>query len=493
VAPDLVLATAPLGHGQRAAGGPGPDALVTAAVVVAVRGAGEDEQPAAGAVAAGAVAVRDHLVAAVAHAGGLDGPRIAVVEQLVAQRDGPDQPDHRDGAHQHLLLPGLAGLGGRALLGGERLGGLLACSARSGPGPRPASVAADADTGAARRRTFAIISHPDAGKTTLTEKFLLYSGAVQGAGAVHARGGRRSATAATGWSSSSSAASPSPPPCCSSPTSPHVSQPAGHAGPPRLQRGHLPRADRRRRSGHGARRGEGHRGADAQAVPGLPLAQPADHHVPQQVRPARSRARWSCSTRSSSRSRCGPRPSPGRWASAATSAGSSTVVPGDYIGLTRTARGATEAPRSPTSSTPAAADTVPAGRRTAMDESSSLLRRRRRRLRPAILPGRRVHPLFIGSALTNFGVRTLLDARGRPRAPADRPCLDIDGAPRALDAPFSAFVFKVQANMDPAHRDRIAFARICSGTSSAAWSSPTRAPASDIDHQVRHHRVRPRP
>ncbi|MEX2293843.1 MAG: GTP-binding protein [Acidimicrobiales bacterium] len=47
---------------------------------------------------------------------------------------------------------------------------------------------------AARRRTFAIISHPDAGKTTLTEKFLLYSGAVTEAGAVKARSGRRSAT-----------------------------------------------------------------------------------------------------------------------------------------------------------------------------------------------------------------------------------------------------------------------------------------------------------
>ena len=47
---------------------------------------------------------------------------------------------------------------------------------------------------AARRRTFAIISHPDAGKTTLTEKFLLYAGAVQEAGAVRARGGRRAAT-----------------------------------------------------------------------------------------------------------------------------------------------------------------------------------------------------------------------------------------------------------------------------------------------------------
>jgi peptide chain release factor 3 len=48
---------------------------------------------------------------------------------------------------------------------------------------------------AARRRTFAIISHPDAGKTTLTEKFLLYGGALTtGAGAVKARGDRRSAT-----------------------------------------------------------------------------------------------------------------------------------------------------------------------------------------------------------------------------------------------------------------------------------------------------------
>ncbi len=47
---------------------------------------------------------------------------------------------------------------------------------------------------ARRRRTFAIISHPDAGKTTLTEKFLLYAVAVQEAGAVRARLGRRRAT-----------------------------------------------------------------------------------------------------------------------------------------------------------------------------------------------------------------------------------------------------------------------------------------------------------
>src|SRR5499427_2430437 len=46
----------------------------------------------------------------------------------------------------------------------------------------------------ARRRTFAIISHPDAGKTTLTEKLLLYAGAIELAGAVRARGARRNTT-----------------------------------------------------------------------------------------------------------------------------------------------------------------------------------------------------------------------------------------------------------------------------------------------------------
>jgi peptide chain release factor 3 len=49
-----------------------------------------------------------------------------------------------------------------------------------------------------RRRTFAIISHPDAGKTTLTEKFLLFGGAIQMAGQVRAKGDARYADPETG-------------------------------------------------------------------------------------------------------------------------------------------------------------------------------------------------------------------------------------------------------------------------------------------------------
>jgi peptide chain release factor 3 len=71
-------------------------------------------------------------------------------------------------------------------------------------------------------------------------------------------------------------------------------------------------------------------------------------------------------------------------------------------------------------------------------------------------------PVFFGSALTNFGVRLLLDAVV-DSAPSPAARIDADGHARPVDAPFSAFVFKVQANMDPNHRDRIAFARVCSG------------------------------
>jgi peptide chain release factor 3 len=71
-------------------------------------------------------------------------------------------------------------------------------------------------------------------------------------------------------------------------------------------------------------------------------------------------------------------------------------------------------------------------------------------------------PVFFGSALTNFGVRKLLDAVV-DLVPSPSPRPDADGVPRPLDAPFSGFVFKVQANMDPSHRDRIAFLRVCSG------------------------------
>jgi len=70
-------------------------------------------------------------------------------------------------------------------------------------------------------------------------------------------------------------------------------------------------------------------------------------------------------------------------------------------------------------------------------------------------------PVFFGSAMNNFGVELFLQ-RFLAMAPAPGPrCAD--EKPVATEAPFSGFVFKIQANMDPNHRDRIAFLRVVSG------------------------------
>jgi len=71
-------------------------------------------------------------------------------------------------------------------------------------------------------------------------------------------------------------------------------------------------------------------------------------------------------------------------------------------------------------------------------------------------------PVFFGSAINNFGVRELLDAFVEVApAPGTRVATTREVSP--YEEPFSGVVFKIQANMDPAHRDRIAFLRICSG------------------------------
>ncbi|MBV8148460.1 MAG: peptide chain release factor 3, partial [Candidatus Eremiobacteraeota bacterium] len=77
--------------------------------------------------------------------------------------------------------------------------------------------------------------------------------------------------------------------------------------------------------------------------------------------------------------------------------------------------------------------------------------------RGAMLRGR-VSPVFFGSALTNFGVELFLDNFIELAPP---PMARSEIAPS--DAEFTGFVFKIQANMDPRHRDRVAFVRVCSG------------------------------
>jgi len=81
--------------------------------------------------------------------------------------------------------------------------------------------------------------------------------------------------------------------------------------------------------------------------------------------------------------------------------------------------------------------------------------------RDAFLAGR-LTPVFFGTALANFGVREMLNdfvEWAPPPQPRDATLRSV----QAEDPGFTGFVFKIQANMDPRHRDRIAFLRICSG------------------------------
>jgi peptide chain release factor 3 len=74
-----------------------------------------------------------------------------------------------------------------------------------------------------------------------------------------------------------------------------------------------------------------------------------------------------------------------------------------------------------------------------------------------------LQPVFFGSAVNNFGVKELLDCFC-DIAPSPLPRFTEEREIIPTEAKFTGFVFKIHANMDPKHRDRIAFVRICSGT-----------------------------
>jgi len=81
--------------------------------------------------------------------------------------------------------------------------------------------------------------------------------------------------------------------------------------------------------------------------------------------------------------------------------------------------------------------------------------------REAFLAGRQT-PLFFGSAINNFGVQEVLDALVE-FAPPPRPRRALQRTVEPMEPAFAGVVFKIQANMDPGHRDRVAFIRVCAG------------------------------
>jgi peptide chain release factor 3 len=311
---------------------------------------------------------------------------------------------------------------------------------------------------AARRRTFAIISHPDAGKTTLTEKLLLYGGAIAEAGAVDRRRGRRAA--ASDWMELERARGIS------------ISSTVlrfEHAGTV-LNLVDTP--------GHRDFSEDTYRvlAAADSAVILLDAAKGIEPQTLKLFEVARAR-RLPLITFVNKLDRpsleplalldeiertLGLRATPLTWP---------VGVHGDFEGVVDRRRGSfVRYERNPGGATVAREEVVDTTRiagpsaerwRTA-EEELALIAAVGADLDPgAYLTGADT-PVFFGSALSNFGVGRLLEAIVE-LAPAPAARASAEGDVRRLDDPFSAFVFKVQANMDPRHRDRIAFLRVCSG------------------------------
>ncbi|HXH56178.1 peptide chain release factor 3 [Iamia sp.] len=316
-----------------------------------------------------------------------------------------------------------------------------------------------ASTEAARRRTFAIISHPDAGKTTLTEKFLLYGGALTtGAGSVKAREGRRSVT--SDWMDMERQRGISI-------TSTVLQFP---------YRGHV--VNLLDTPGHRDFSEDTYRvlaAADA-AVMVLDAAKGIEPQTLKLFEVCRERGlplitfinKWDRPGRDplevidEVEARIGVVPTPLTWP-VGLSGDFRGVVDrrtGDYVRFTRVARGATEAPEETLGAAAAEATEGEAWTRAA--DELSLLDEVGADHDDELFRAGETSPTFFGSALTNFGVRLLLDAVV-DLAPSPSSRLDQGDKERPLDSPFSGLVFKVQSNMDKAHRDRIAYLRVSSG------------------------------
>jgi peptide chain release factor 3 len=313
----------------------------------------------------------------------------------------------------------------------------------------------------ARRRTFAIISHPDAGKTTLTEKLLLYSGAVDQAGAVRARKNQRSATSdwmamerERGISITSTVLQFEYQNCVF-----NLLDTPGHQDFSEDTYRTLMAVDSVVMVLDGAK------GIEAQThklfevcryrcLPMLTFINKLDHE-----------SREPLALMDEIERVLKIRAVPMNWP-----IGTGYAFQGVYdltqhvvLLFQRTTRGRFRAPVQVIDlNDPMLAETVGKLAYDQLREDVELLEGAGAPFeRDAFLRGE-VTPVFFGSALNNFGVEPFLEALIQ-LAPPPRPRESSGGLVEPTDAAFSGFIFKIQANMDPLHRDSMAFLRVCSG------------------------------
>ena len=111
---------------------------------------------------------------------------------------------------------------------------------------------------------------------------------------------------------------------------------------------------------------------------------------------------------------------------------------------------------------PKLAENIPEGQLETLREEVDMARELLPAFDPAAFAAGNTTPIWFGSAINSFGVRELMEGIAA-HAPAPQPRRTATRQVSADEKPVSGFVFKVQANMDPKHRDRVAFVRLCSG------------------------------
>src|SRR3954447_16814982 len=311
---------------------------------------------------------------------------------------------------------------------------------------------------AARRRTFAVISHPDAGKSTLTEALALHARVITEAGAVHGKGGRRATV--SDWMDMEKARGIS------------ITSAA-------LQfdyRGHV--VNLVDTPGHSDFSEDTYRVLSA-VDSAVMLVDAGKGLEPQTLKLFKVCAlrgipvitvinKWDRTGLSALelmdliQDRINLRPTPLTWrvGEAGDFRGVLDRRRGEFVKYTRTAGGASRAPEQRLSP-----DLVDQGDARpwaeAVEEHELLTLDGAVHDQLRFLAGQTT-PVVFASALQNFGVAQLLDLL-LELAPGPRATPGVDGTVRQVGDDFSAFVFKVQSGMNSAHRDRLAYARVVSG------------------------------
>ena len=311
---------------------------------------------------------------------------------------------------------------------------------------------------AGKRRTFAVISHPDAGKSTLTEALALHASAINSAGAVHGKSGRRGVT--SDWMAMERDRG------ISITSATLRFDYGGHTLNLLDTPGHADFSEDTYRVLEAVDCAimllDSAKGLEPQTLKLFDVCR--SRHVPVVTfvnkwdRPGRE----PLELLDEIEQRIGLRPTPVNWpvGIAGDFRGLIERSTGAYTAYTRTPGGAEKALEA-TFTTDEARLKEGDAYETAEEEIALLGEIGADVDMPSFLAGES-SPVLFGAALPNFGVRRLLDAMCE-LAPAPGPRASVEGEAREIDAPFSGLVFKVQANMDKAHRDRVAFVRVCSG------------------------------